>query len=141
MNGQLKTIAGPTISLLLITAHASAQECGEYEVTSIIAGFECGDHLASVTPKALNEAGDVVGYVTCFLVQRAFRWTSETGLEILQMPPSASQSRAIDINNHPEGQIVGTVDISGLGTRAFLIDGEKLTIIPPPNRGDLPPEN
>ena len=135
MNGQLKTIAAPTISLVLITAHISAQECGEYEVTAIIAGFQCGDHLAAVTPFALNEAGDVAGYVTCSLVQRAFRWTAETGLEILQMPPGASQSRAIDINNHPEGQIVGTVDISGLGTRAFLIDGGKLTIIPPPNRG------
>ena len=132
-----KVVVAAIAVLILMTGQVLAQPCGGYEVTATITGFVCGEHLAAVTPKALNEAGDVVGFVTCSLVQRAFRWTAEAGLVLLDMPAGSSQSRAIDINNHREGQIVGTVDISGLGTRAFLIDGQKLIVIPPPDGGSF----
>lgn len=124
--------------LFLMTGQVSAQPCGGYEVTAIIQAPKCPPFGYSPTlPSGLNDLGWVVGHVISCVIgpDVAFLWTPEGGLEALDMPPGASQSRAIDINNHPDRQIVGTVDISGLGTRAFLIDGEKLITIPPPDGG------
>ena len=93
----------------------------EYEVTAIIAGFECGDHLAAVSPNALNEVGDVAGMVTCFLVQRAFRWTAETGLELVPTPAGTSQSQALAIHG---SKVVGTYSNADLelGVTGYLYD-------------------
>ena len=93
-----RTLVATSWLVMIGNALAAPGGPAEYEVTAIIAGFECGDHLAAVNPYALNEAGDVVGFVTCSLVQRAFRWTAETGLELIPMPPQTSQSRALAIS-------------------------------------------
>ena len=113
-------------AVAVATTSAHAQPRGgppEYEVTAIIAGFQCGDHLAAVSPWALNEAGDVAGFVTCSLVQRAFRWTAETGLELIPMPGGTTESRGLAING---SKIVGTYDnpILELGKTGFLYDFE-----------------
>ncbi len=124
--------------LILMTERASAQPCGGYEVTAIIQAPKCPPFgYPPILPSGLNDLGWVVGHVISCVIgpDVAFLWTPEVGVEILEMPSGASQSRAIDINNHPDRQIVGTVDISDVGTRAFLIDGEELTIIPPPKGG------
>ena len=116
-----------TTSLAILAAIMIAQSAHsggpEYEVTAIIAGFECGDHLAAVSPFALNEAGDVAGFVTCSLVQRAFRWTAESGLELIPTPPQTSESRALAING---SKVVGYHVISGdeFGHLGFLYDFE-----------------
>jgi probable HAF family extracellular repeat protein len=111
--------------MIVHEAHSGGGTSGgpEYEVTAIIAGFQCGDHLAAVTPFALNEAGDVAGFVTCSLVQRAFRWTAETGLELIPMPPQTSQSRALAISG---SKVVGWHVVSGdeFGNLGFLYDFE-----------------
>ena len=95
----------------------------EYEVTAIIAGFQCGDHLAAVSPWAINEAGNVAGVVTCSLVQRAFRWTADTGLELIPMPGGTTESQALAING---SKVVGTYSNPELelGVTGFLYDFE-----------------
>ena len=111
------------VAVAVTTTSARAQIPSEYEVTAIIAGFQCGDHLAAVTPWALNEAGDVAGGVTCGLVQRAFRWTAESGLELIPTPPQTSRSRALAING---SKVVGWYDNEQLelGTTGFIYDFE-----------------
>ena len=120
-HGLLRVFAIAAAIMIAQSAHSGGPP--EYEVTAIIAGFECGDHLAAVTAFALNEAGDVVGFVTCSLVQRAFRWTAKTGLELIPMPPQTSQSRALAING---SKVVGYHVISGdkFGNLGFLYDFE-----------------
>ena len=113
--------------LLLTTATPGQLPSGgppEYEVTAIIAGFECPPGLAAVNPSALNEAGDVAGHVTCPPgVTRAFRWTAATGLELIPMPPQTTQSRALAIDG---SRVVGYHVISGdeFGHLGFLYDFE-----------------
>ena len=125
-------MSGPsTTSLAILAAMVSVQtaHCGggppEYEVTAIIAGFACPPFgLAAVSPWALNEAGDLAGHVTCPAgVTRAFRWTAETGLELIPMPPQTSESRASAING---SKVVGYHAVSGdkLGHLGFLYDFE-----------------
>ncbi|MEE8156340.1 MAG: hypothetical protein V3T53_15405 [Phycisphaerales bacterium] len=117
-----------TTTLAILVAMATAQTAlsggpPEYEVTAIIEGFQCGDHLAAVTPLALNQAGDVAGYTTCNLVQRAFRWTAETGLVLVPTPAGTSRSRALAISG---SKVVGWYDNEQLelGTTGFLYDFE-----------------
>ncbi len=124
MNMRIATTLVATSSLVMMgNALAAPWHPPEYEVTAIIAGFQCGDHLAAVSPFALNEAGDVAGFVTCSLVQRAFRWTAESGLELIPMPPQTSESRALAING---SKVVGYHVISGdeFGHLGFLYDFE-----------------
>ncbi len=136
---RLSNVAMGMVQFLFLAGPVTAQiPCGGYEVTAIIQAPECPPFgYPPVLPSGLNELGWVVGHVISCVIgpDVAFLWTPEGGLEGLEMPPGASQSRAIDINNHPDRQIVGTVDISDVGTRAFLIEGEELIIIPPPNDG------
>ena len=119
-HGLLRVFA---IAAAIMIAQAAHSGGPEYEVTAIIAGFECGDHLAAVTPFALNEAGDVVGFATCSLVRRAFRWTSESGLELIPMPPQTTESQALAIHG---SKVVGYHVISGdeFGNLGFLYDFE-----------------
>ncbi|MEE8156343.1 MAG: hypothetical protein V3T53_15420 [Phycisphaerales bacterium] len=102
-------------------AHAGGPP--EYEVTAIIEGFQCGDHLAAITVNALNDDGDVAGYTTCNLGQRAFRWTPETGLELIPMPAQTSESRARAIHG---SKVVGyhVVSGNGFGHIGFVYDFE-----------------
>ena len=133
-----KVLVAAIVALLVLTGQALAQPCGEYEVTAIIQAPECPPFgFPPTLPRGVNDVGWVVGNINSCAIgpDAAFLWTPEDGLEVLDMPPEATQSRAIDINNHPDRQIVGTVDISEVGTRAFLIDGEDLILIPPPGGG------
>ncbi len=119
MNGRRTTSLAILAAIMIAqSAHSGGPE---YEVTAIIAGFVCGDHLAAVSPFALNEAGDVVGFVTCSLVQRAFRWTAETGLEVIPMPAGTTESQALAING---SKVVGTYSNPELelGVTGFLYD-------------------
>ena len=122
-HGLMRVFAIAAAMVTVQAAHSGGGGPPEYEVTAIIAGFVCGDHLAAVSPQALNEAGDVVGFVTCFLVQRAFRWTAETGLALIPMPPQTSESRAVAISG---SKVVGYHVISGdeFGHLGFLYDFE-----------------
>ena len=122
MNG--RTTTGLAILAAMVSVQTGYSGGPEYEVTAIIAGFECPPFgLAAVNPSALNEAGDVAGHVTCPAgVTRAFRWTAETGLELIPMPPQTSQSRALAING---SKVVGWFANSNeLGITGFLYDFE-----------------
>ncbi len=124
--------------LLLVTEHALAQPCGGYEVTAIIqTPVNCGFGFDITTGLGLNDEGAVVGLYWCsgWEHKEAFVWTAEEGFVTLERPEGVSSAKAVDINDHSDRQIVGTVDISGLGTRAFLIDGQEWIIIPPPGGG------
>ncbi len=129
MNMRLATSLAILAAMVSVqAAHAGGINSGggppEYEVTAIIAGFECPPFgLAAVNPSALNEAGDVAGHVTCPAgVTRAFRWTAETGLELIPMPPQTSQSRALAISG---AKVVGWFANSNeLGITGFLYDFE-----------------
>ena len=131
-------MAGLAVGVLAHFNVAWAQIPCSYEVTAIIQAPKCPPFgFPPTLPRGMNDAGWIVGNINSCVIgpDAAFVWTQQRGLEILEMPPGATQSRAIDINNHPDRQIVGTVDITGLGTRAFLSDGEELIIIPPPGGG------
>ncbi len=122
MNGRRTTSLAILAAMVSVqTAHSGGPP--EYEVTAIIAGFQCGDHLAAVSPYALNEAGDVVGFVTCSLVQRAFRWTADSGLELIPMPGGTTESQGVAING---SKVVGTYSNPELelGVTGFLYDFE-----------------
>ena len=121
-HGLLRVFA---IAAAMVSVQAAHSGGPEYEVTAIIAGFECPPFgLAAVNPSALNEAGDVAGHVTCPAgVTRAFRWTAETGLELIPMPAGTTESRGLAING---SKVVGTYDnpILELGKTGFLYDFE-----------------
>ncbi len=123
MNAPAPTSVAILAAIVSVQAAHSGGDPPEYEVTAIIAGFQCGDHLAAVSTWALNEAGDVAGHVTCNLAQRAFRWTADTGLELIPMPPQTSESRALAING---SKVVGYHVISGdeFGNLGFVYDFE-----------------
>ena len=123
MNGRRTTSVAILAAMVSVQTAHSGGGPPEYEVTAIIAGFVCGDHLAAVTPFALNEAGDVAGFVTCSLVQRAFRWTADTGLELIPTPAGTSYSKAVAISG---SLVVGEYDnqILELGRTGFLYDFE-----------------
>ncbi len=116
-----RTLVATSSLVMMGNALAAPWHPPEYEVTAIIVGFQCGDHLASVSPYALNEAGDVAGIVHCF--KCAFRWTADTGLELIPMPPQTSQSAALAISG---SKVVGTYSNPDLelGVTGFLYDFE-----------------
>ena len=116
---------------------ANAQPACGYDVTIIQTPVDCGFGFDITTGLGLNDDGAVVGYYWCsgWEHEEAFVWTAEEGFVTLERPEGVSSARALDINDHPDRQIVGTVNISGLGTRAFLIDGQEWIIIPPPAGG------
>ena len=118
-----RTLVATSSLVMMGNALAAPGHPPEYEVTAIIAGFECGDHLAAVSPWAINEAGDVAGVVTCSLVQRAFRWTAESGLELIPMPAGTTESQGLAING---SKVVGTYDnpVLELGRAGFVYDFE-----------------
>ncbi len=125
MNMRLATnLVMTAAAMVSVQAAHSGGGPPEYEVTAIIAGFACPPFgLAAVNPSALNEAGDVAGHVTCPAgVTRAFRWTADTGLELIPMPPQTSQSRALAISG---SKVVGWFANSNeLGITGFLYDFE-----------------
>ena len=126
------------VPVAVTTTSGHAQPCGGYEVTAIIqTPVDCGFGFDITTGLGLNDDGAVVGFYWCsgWEHKEAFVWTAEEGFVTLERPQGVSSARAVDINDHPDRQIVGTVDITGLGTRAFLIDGQEWIIIPPPGGG------
>ena len=131
-------ISACAVAVAVTTPSAHAQPCGGYEVTAIIqTPVDCGFGFDITTGLGLNDDGAVVGYYWCsgWEHEEAFVWTAKEGFVTLERPQGVVSARAVDINDHPDRHIVGTVDISGLGTRAFLIDGQEWIIIPPPGGG------
>ncbi len=85
---------------------------------------------------AINEAGTVAGgFNECsFGPARAFEWTPESGLDVLEMPPNVTASWAYGLNE--AGVIVGshTLNDDGeLGSLAFRLAGNEVL-----NLGTLP---
>lgn len=109
----------------------------QYEVTSIL-GPPCPPPFpgtATLSGKGINELGEVVGeYAHCGgdSLPDAFRWSPESGLELIDFPAGTSSSTPTDINDL--GQVVGWYNPpSEFGALAFFWDQEGLvTIFPPP---------
>jgi probable HAF family extracellular repeat protein len=91
--------AWAALGLAGTNAHA---QCYEYEVAAVIEHPSCSPYLAFVNPKAINDHGQVVGYVDCFGNRRAFLWDAGE-ITVLPNPPGFTESEASDINN--AGQI------------------------------------
>ncbi len=124
---------------------ASAQmPCG-YEVTAIVQAPKCPPHGYPATlGLGISEPIDgglpnVVGfYLNCAVgPNTAFVWIgNENKFTTLDFPFGTSQSQANDISDDGT-RIVGTADVVGEGTRAFLFDGDDLIVIPPAKAGSF----
>jgi probable HAF family extracellular repeat protein len=116
---------------------------------SIVAGPDCGGLASPTRGSAINEAGEVAGYYTLCGIGNgeAFYWDGGPDLITLERPPGAVEAAAWGIND--EGVIAGTMNIAGIGDRAFVHDGtEFIDLGVPPgaevsvgaginNRGDV----
>jgi uncharacterized membrane protein len=92
--------AWAALGLAGTNAHA---QCYEYEVAALIEHPGCSPVLAFVSPKGINDHGQVVGILDCFGIDRAFLWDAGV-LTVLPNPPGFTESEASDINN--AGQIL-----------------------------------
>lgn len=117
--------------------------CGGYDVTAIIHPPECPPFgIPPTIGTAISEPIDgglpnVVGYYQSCLIgpNTAFVWIgNENSFTTLDFPFGTSQSQANGISDDGT-RIVGTADVVGEGTRAFLFDGDDLTVIPPAKAG------
>ncbi len=91
----------------------------DYDVT-IIQAPECPPFGFQQTfGLGLNLAGEITGFhcICLCTADQAFRWTAETGLTALVLPPGGSQSRGYDIND--AGHIVGSYVSASLGMSAL----------------------
>lgn len=81
----------------------------------------------SITPQGLNNSGNWVGYQTSCVDLSAYvavRWTPETGIAPLPLPPGTTTSIAADINDH--GTVVGSCN-----NKACIWIGAEFIQIPP----------
>ena len=116
-----------------VTATSAHAQC-QYDVTVIQAPV-CPPPLAeppATFATGLNELGQVVGYHRqCdeLTDEEAFVWSPGTGLVTLERPAGVTRAEAVDMND--AGQIVGEMEIAGLGLVAFIHDGNDFMEIPP----------
>ncbi len=125
VTGQHTRLALCVLAIVSLAIRAQAQ-C-QYELTIIQAGPPNCDPLPQswTYGNGINESAQVVGnYVVCALGgDEAFLWDGGPNAITLTRPPSISSAGANDIND--AGQIVGTMVLTGIGSRAFLYDGAK----------------
>lgn len=85
----------------------------------------------------INAHGDITGYrmVTVVLngrntnVLRAFRYVHDSaGVEAIDPPPGATAANAFGIDDN--GRVVGSANIIGVGTRAWMADGTTAALLP-----------
>ncbi len=115
--------------LVLGTAAVASAQCA-YDVTLV--GYPCSSLVA---PKAISNTGVIVGFAhPCGdpVTDRPFRWTEETGIQLLNLGPTILNARAYAIS--PDGKyIAGTGHLSDNYTeRAFLWHDGVYQIIEPP---------
>jgi probable HAF family extracellular repeat protein len=85
---------------------------------------------------ALNERGDVVGYIAlCGSAgpDRPFIWTAEHGLELIPLPQGSTWGWAAGINEKRE--IVGTISVPPGGWQGFFLGAGGLVLLPPAGTG------
>ena len=133
MKGQHTRLALCVLTIVSLAIRAQAQ-C-QYELTIIQAGPPNCDPLppSPTFGNGINESAQVVGfYRVCALGgNEAFLWDGGPDAITLTRPPSISSASANDIND--AGLIVGAIGLAGIGTRAFLHDGNGFL-----NLGTLP---
>jgi uncharacterized membrane protein len=85
----------------------------------------------SLVPKAVNNAGTVVGVrLTPDGQTHAVVWTRREGFKVLSKPEGYVRSEALAINN--KGVVVGMVDGPGgskIGPNAFVLEGDRLRLL------------
>ena len=121
-----QTIGSVMTAAAMVSAHAAAQECGEYQVTAIVQAAECPPFgYPPTSPRGINEQGWMVGTIQSCVIgpDVAMLWTPEDGLMVIPMPPGTSYSAAAAISG---SLIVGAYDNPDLelGRTGFLYDFE-----------------
>ena len=121
-----QTIGSVMTAAAMVSAHAAAQECGEYQVTAIVQAAECPPFgYPPTSPRDINEAGWMVGTIQSCVIgpDVAMLWTPEDGLMVIPTPPGTSYSAAAAISG---SLIVGAYDNPDLelGRTGFLYDYE-----------------
>lgn len=118
---------------VLATAAMSAAAAGQcrYELT-VIEHYCQPDDTSPTVPTAINDNGDICGFVTICTVgdKFPFVWTEAGGLQLLLGPPGTKSGTAYGIHN--DGRIVGEINIPGpSAARAFVYDAGQWTMLDP----------
>lgn len=117
-----------SVLAIALMAQSVAGQC-HYDVTVI--RHMCDGSTSSPTfASALNEHGAVVGHVNYCVVgpQLPFIWTEDEGLQLIPLPPGATEGLPTDING--KGEVVGTLNVTG-GYHGFFLDAGGFTVLPP----------
>lgn len=123
-------------ALATLTSPAAFGQGPAYQVTDL--GRASG-YTYSTVPLALNNLGEVVGFVQGGAETRAFICRAATGLELLPLPAGHTSTAAVDINDH--GDIVGYAGVSdGVNQFGWLYRDGRYTMLGtrPGFRGSIP---
>jgi probable HAF family extracellular repeat protein len=126
---KLLTVILGTTALALTTRSAHGQ-C-QYELT-VVEHYCHPDETSPTIPTAINDHGDVCGFVTICTVgdNMPFVWTEASGLQLLPVPPGTESGQAHGI--HEDGRIVGEINIPGpSAARAFVYAAGEWTLLDP----------
>jgi uncharacterized membrane protein len=99
-----------------------------YEVAAVIEAPTCGLGGVTTSATAINPSGTtVVGDRFCLGVAMPWKWTRQTGLVMLPLPPWLVEATPTDVNDN--NIMVGTGEHStvGVGRRGFLCDLNSMT--------------
>jgi len=121
-------------AVIVICGSAIAGKPPCYDVTAVVPKVQCpGDDPVSASPISMNDRGDVVGFYACIgAYDHAIAWWGSSGpIDILDLTPEETNSRAWAINNNRV--ICGTVALTGneYGDLGFVLAGSELSIIQP----------
>jgi uncharacterized membrane protein len=113
------------LGVMPITARqASAQPLPcRYKVAAVIEAPTCGLGGVSTIGTAINPSGTtIVGYRFCLGTAMPWKWTEQTGLVMLTLPPWLVEATPADVNDN--NIMVGTGVGPVAGSRGFLCDLE-----------------
>jgi hypothetical protein len=121
------------VSLTLAAAFATGQPARaqplacRYEVSAVLQAPSCGFGGVSTIGTAINPSGTtVVGYRFCLGTAVPWKWTQETGLVMLTLPPWLVEGTPTDVNDN--NIMVGTgFGPVGSGKRGFVCDLNTMT--------------
>jgi hypothetical protein len=106
----------------LSARHAMAQPLAcRYEISAVIQAPTCGLGGVSTIGTAINASGTtIVGYRFCLGTAMPWKWTQQTGLVMLTLPPWLVEARPADVNDN--NIMVGAGVGTQAGQRGWLCD-------------------
>jgi uncharacterized membrane protein len=97
-----------------------------YEISAVLEAPTCGLGGVSTIGTAINPSGTtVVGYRFCLGTAMPWKWTHQTGLVMLTLPPWLVEARPADVNDN--NIMVGTGVGTQAGQRAWMCDLNTMT--------------